>query len=81
MFMRRILEWTRPSKPSSIPGTSYPNPTEVLTVARITAFKAGQSPPPVRIPTRIDVLLSRAEIVLEKYALFEVISFRLVDGG
>ena len=55
MFMRRTLEWTRPSKPSSIPDTSHPNPTEVLT--------------------------SPAEIVLEKYAFFEVISFRLVDGG
>src|SRR5437870_6451660 len=57
-FMGRVCEWTKPSKHSSIPRTSHPNPTDVFTAARITAFNPGQSPPPVRTPTRIDPLLS-----------------------
>ena len=42
----------RPSKLSSRPTTSMPLLTPALTTARITAFRPGASPPPVRIPIR-----------------------------
>src|SRR5438067_1251763 len=73
-FIGRVLQWTRPSKPSSIPRTSHPNPTDVFTAARITAFNAGQSPPPVRIPTRME------EIVLEDEAILKLFH-RVMFGG
>ena len=41
-----------PSKLSSRPTTSMPLLTPALTTARITAFRPGASPPPVRIPMR-----------------------------
>src|SRR6187401_2639140 len=41
-----------PSKLSSRPTTSMPSLTPALTTARITAFRPGASPPPVRIPIR-----------------------------
>ena len=42
---------SRPSKPSSMPRTFHPYfMMAQFTAARITAFKPGQSPPPVQIP-------------------------------
>src|SRR5437016_14634300 len=66
VFMGRVLQCTRPSKPSSIPRASHPNPTDVLTAARMTAFRAGQSPPPVRMPIRMTHSSWDEEIVLEE---------------
>ena len=53
-----------PRQPSRKPMNSKPcSAAPVRTTARITAFRPGQSPPPVRTPTRIDssssVLLAR----------------------
>ena len=43
-----------PRQPSRKPRNSYPySLTPLRTAARITAFKPGQSPPPVKIPIRI----------------------------
>src|SRR5205823_12353355 len=66
-FIGRVLKWTRPSKPSSMPRTSHPNPMDVLTAARITAFSAGQSPPPVRIPTRMQQIVLEEEAILKLF--------------
>src|SRR5207248_908226 len=66
-FIGRVLKWTRPSKPSSMPRTSHPNPTDVFTAARITAFSAGQSPPPVRIPTRMQQIVLEEEAILKLF--------------
>src|ERR1022692_4305283 len=56
-----------PRHPSRNPMNSWPNSvTPRRTIARITAFSPGQSPPPVRIPTRMGALshvLSRATLV------------------
>src|SRR5438034_1106013 len=74
----------RPSKPSSIPRTSHPKPTEVLTAARITAFKAGQSPPPVRIPIRIsgDIFLdTRAILKIFHYGYLTEVRRNETNGG
>ena len=43
---------TSPRQPSRTPTTSQPRPSERRVTARMTAFSPGQSPPPVRIPTR-----------------------------
>src|SRR5947207_14700258 len=72
----RVLQWTSPSKPSSTPRTSHPKPTEVLTAARITAFKAGQSPPPVRIPIRMS-----GHIFLEARAFLKLFQYAVLFGG
>ena len=44
---------TSPRHPARIPTTSSPRTCERRATARMTAFRPGQSPPPVRIPTRI----------------------------
>ena len=50
---------TRPRQPLRTPTTSEPRPNDRRATARITAFSPGQSPPPVRIPTRFMVQQSR----------------------
>src|SRR5918996_3014024 len=45
---------TIPRQPSRTPTTSCPRSRERRVTARMTAFSPGQSPPPVRIPTRFD---------------------------
>src|SRR5215813_3901726 len=72
----RVLKCTRPSKPSSIPRTSHPKPTEVLTAARITAFNAGQSPPPVRIPIRMG-----GDIFVEAKPFLKLFEYACFIGG
>ena len=42
----------RPCQPSRMPTTSFPSASLRRTTARVTAFSPGQSPPPLRIPTR-----------------------------
>jgi hypothetical protein len=46
---------TSPRQPFRTPTTSYPRPNDRRATARMTAFSPGQSPPPVRIPTRFIV--------------------------
>src|SRR5688572_30007235 len=43
---------TSPRQPSRTPATSQPRSSDRLVTARMTALRPGQSPPPVRIPTR-----------------------------
>src|SRR5438132_9636851 len=43
---------TRPRQPALTPTTSWPRSSERRATARMTAFRPGQSPPPVRTPTR-----------------------------
>src|SRR5205085_7984866 len=59
-----------------MPSTSHPNPTDVLTAARMTAFSAGQSPPPVSIPTRI-----RLGKLFLKNRHFKSYFIKLTHGG
>src|SRR6266702_191248 len=48
-----------PRHPSRNPVNSYPcSSAPVRTMARMTAFRPGQSPPPVRTPTRMDLPLA-----------------------
>src|SRR5439155_7922474 len=46
----RKLPSTRPRQPSSTATQSQPSASEARTTARITAFRPGQSPPPVNMP-------------------------------
>src|SRR5512143_621448 len=56
---RVLVGGSRPSKPSKMPITSQPYLiTAVLTTARITAFSPGASPPPDRMPIRMEILHS-----------------------
>src|SRR3954453_15840082 len=47
----RNVPSTRPRQPSTMPTQSQPSASELRTTARMTAFKPGQSPPPVSMPT------------------------------
>src|SRR5438874_1832094 len=48
---------TSPFHPSSMPTVSKSYSRQRITTPRIAGFKPGQSPPPVKIPTRIRSLL------------------------
>src|SRR5207247_1492943 len=52
------LPSTKPFHPSWTPTTSTPRSIECRVTARMTAFSPGQSPPPVRIPSRFTIRVS-----------------------
>ena len=47
-----------PRQPCRMPTTSSPRSSARRVTARITAFRPGQSPPPVRMPIRIVAMLA-----------------------
>ena len=59
---------TSPRQPARTPMTSWPRSSERRATARITAFSPGQSPPPVRTPTRTVGTLSAPRQAEPTYA-------------